>query len=82
MDLAHGARRLLAMMRHTAADGSPNIVGECLGVIDGAACVDLIVTDLAVISVSPDSSGSGDSRDSREGLVLTEVDGRPNGCWV
>lgn len=67
LDLAAGARRLVAMMRHTAADGSSNIVGECRGVIDGAACVDLIVTDLAVISVSPDFKDSG------EGLVLTEV---------
>ena len=67
LDLAAGARRLVAMMHHTAADGSPNIVGECRGVIDGAACVDLIVTDLAVISVSPKSAGSG------EGLMLTEV---------
>ncbi len=70
LDLAAGARRLVAMMHHTAADGSPNIVGECRGVIDGAACVDLIVTDLAVISVFQDSRGSGDSG---EGLTLTEV---------
>ena len=70
LDLAAGARRLVAMMRHTAADGSPNIIGECRGVIDGAGCVDLIVTDLAVISVSPNFRNSGDSG---EGLVLTEV---------
>ncbi len=70
LDLAAGARRLVAMMHHTAADGSPNIVGECRGVIDGAACVGLIVTDLAVISVCQDSRGSGDSG---EGLTLTEV---------
>ena len=67
LDLAAGARSLVAMMHHTAADGSPNVVGQCRGVIDGPACVDLIVTDLAVISVSPDS------RDSGESLVLTEV---------
>ena len=67
LDLAAGARRLVAMLHHTAADGGSNIVGECRGVIDGAACVDLIVTDLAVISVSRDSGDSG------EGLVLTEV---------
>ena len=61
LDLAAGARRLVAMMRHTAADGCPSIMAECRGVIDGTACVDLIVTDLAVISVT------------EEGLVLTEV---------
>ena len=61
LDLAAGAQRLVAMMRHTAADGSSSIVGECRGVIDGTGCVDLIVTDLAVILVT------------EEGLVLTEV---------
>ena len=70
LDLAAGARRLVAMMHHTAADGNPNIVGECRGVIDGAACVDLIVTDLAVISVSPHFGNSGNSG---AGLTLTEV---------
>lgn len=70
LDLAAGARRLVAMMHHTAADGGPNIVGECRGAIDGVACVELIVTDLAVISVSPDLKDAGDSG---EGLMLTEV---------
>ena len=64
LELATGACRTVAMMRHTAADGSPNIVGVCRGVIDGAACVSLIVTDLGVISFGADSG---------RGLVLTEV---------
>ena len=73
LDLAVGPRRLVAMMHHTSADGGPNIAGECRSAVDGVACVNLIVTDLAVIAVSPDSGVSGNSDEFGQGLVLTEV---------
>lgn len=52
VDLAAGARRVIAVMSHSASDGSSNIVPECSSPIDGAGCIDLIVTDLAVIQVT------------------------------
>ncbi|MCC7103849.1 MAG: 3-oxoacid CoA-transferase subunit B [Chloroflexi bacterium] len=54
MDLALGAKRTVAIMRHTDNQGRPKIVKECTYPLTAARCIDRIYTNLAVIRVTPD----------------------------
>ncbi len=61
MDLAFNANRVICATEHTTKDGKLKIVKQCTIPLTAPECVDMIVTDIAVIEVA------------EKGLILKEA---------
>lgn len=61
MDLAFNAKKVICLTEHTTKDGKPKIVKQCSIPLTAPECVNLLITDVAVIEVT------------KSGLVLREI---------
>ncbi|MEH7113503.1 3-oxoacid CoA-transferase subunit B [Neobacillus niacini] len=61
MELAQKAKKVIVLMNHCDKAGNPKIVTNCTLPLTSSACVDMIITELAIFTVTT------------EGLRLTEL---------
>jgi 3-oxoacid CoA-transferase subunit B len=54
MDLVASAKNIIVAMQHTSPSGQSKLLKECTLPLTGVACVKKIVTNLAVLEVTPD----------------------------
>jgi 3-oxoacid CoA-transferase subunit B len=63
MDLVAGVKKIVVTMEHNAKDGTPKLVKKCSLPLTGVNCVEMLITDLAVLVFDGE----------RKRFVLTEV---------
>ena len=61
MDLAVGAKKVIVTLEHTTKEDMPKILKECTFPLTARRCVDVVISDLAVIEIT------------ESGMVLKEV---------
>ena len=70
MDLVAGAKRTVIIMDHCAKDGTAKIVNHCSLPLTGPRCVHRIITEMAVLDVTP---GGLEVVEMTEGVTREEL---------
>ena len=79
MDLVAGARRVVVLMQHSSKHGESKVLDACTLPLTGTACVDMIITDMAVFDVAEDHLVL---KELAPGVTLADVEALTNARYV
>ncbi|MFV8750320.1 3-oxoacid CoA-transferase subunit B [Nannocystaceae bacterium ST9] len=82
MDLATGARKVIAVLTHRDRDGASKLVRQCTLPLTALRCVDLVITELAVIAVDKQGQGGFTLVEVAPGVSVDEVVAATGGSLV
>lgn len=80
MDLVASAKNIIVAMQHCSKDGQSKLLPECSLPITGIRCVKKIVSDLAVLEVSPD--GGFILKERAPGVSIEEIKAKTAGKLI
>jgi 3-oxoacid CoA-transferase subunit B len=72
MDLVAGVKRVLVVMEHVAKDG-PKLLHRCTLPLTGANVVDMVITDLGVLTIDKHGKDGMALIELAEGVTLDEI---------
>lgn len=70
MDLVAGAENIIVVMTHTAKDGKSKLLPACTLPLTGAACIQRVLTDLALLDIA---DGAFILRERAPGVSIDEI---------
>ena len=73
MDLATGAKRVIAVLNQRSRDGKSKLVETCSLPLTAMRCIDLVITDLGVIQVDRTGEGGFKLLETAPGVTVEEV---------
>ncbi|SDH14202.1 CoA-transferase, partial [Bosea robiniae] len=76
MDLVAGVKKVIVVMEHANKAGESKVLERCTLPLTGAGVVDLIVTDLCVMSCAKENGGGLTLVELAPGVTLDEVKAR------
>ncbi|HEX4180944.1 MAG TPA: CoA transferase subunit B [Caulobacteraceae bacterium] len=81
MDLVAGVKRVIVVMDHTNKAGESKVLARCTLPLTGAACVDMVITDLCVFEL--DRHGGGLTLvELAPGVTLEAVRGKTAATYI
>lgn len=80
MDLVASAKNIIVAMQHCSKDGQSKLLKECTLPITGIKCVKKIVSDLAVLEISPE--GGFILKERAPGVSIEEIKSKTSGKLI